>query len=333
MKISFRVNVKGVGFGHVKRCLSLAEQFVNKGCQVEFYVDDHSVSELFQHLHIHVFYVESEQQFLQTCNLFTVDLLIVDGYFADGAYINAIKAQNEAIYLVVLDSLKRGLMGADLLVNAGFYAQEFYAQELEQQKFLLGSRYTILGSEYKNSSKYEPREVQSILITMGGMDPQNITQQLLPPLLTKYPNINFYVVVGKYFSSKLSLAALAENNPNLHLLENLSSLIDYINQSDLCISSAGTTVFEIARCGRPVMLFAQEENQLYSSQYWEKTNGVLSMGYYQEQSLQLYMTHLDKLIEDREMRINMSAALLQHSTYGTAVLANEILDKFKNRKW
>lgn len=333
MKISFRTNVKDVGYGHVKRCLSLAEQFVDIGCQVDFYVDDHSVIELFEPLNIIFYYVESDQKFLHLLASKETDLLILDGYFADDSYISKLREQLQFIYIVVLDSLKRGLMGGDLLVNAGFYAQEFYSREPEQNKFLLGSRYTILGGEYKDSSIFVPREVQSILITMGGLDPQNITQQLLPPLLSKYPNIKFYVVLGKYFSSKSFLMTLAPSFPNLCLLENLNSLIEYINQSDLCISAAGTTAFEIARCGRPMMLFAQEKNQLFSSQYWEKTKGVLNMGYYQEQSIHQYLIHLDRLIKNQEMRRNMSAALLQHSTYGTAVLANEILDKFKNRKW
>lgn len=332
MKILFRANVKKVGYGHVKRCLSVANQFVSEGYEVEFYVDDVNVGKLFPSEGIRYINAEVDEQFFKRLQLNEVDILILDGYFADEKYVKKIKSITEQTFIVVLDSLKKGLIGANLLVNPGFYANEFYGQEQLQEHLLLGTKYTILGKEYRIPSLYKLGEVQIILITMGGLDPKNITQKILPHLLLRYPKIKFYVVIGKYFTSKETLIQMKEKNNNLNLLENVSSLKNYIIESDLCISAAGTTVFEIARCSTPIVLFAQEENQLYSSHYWEKTKGVLNFGFFEEELTQQYMVRINQLIQYKELRFNMSEALTKTSTYGTAVLVNEILKKFNDWK-
>lgn len=333
MRISIRANIKDVGYGHVKRCLSVAEEFASRGYQTDFYVDDNTISNIFPSACVRYICIDSEQQFLQHLKSNKANILILDGYFADENYIKCLKSFLQMTFIVLLDSLKSGLMNADILVNPGLYAHQFYNQEKEKkEKFLLGSEYTILGREYTEPSAYQIGEVQSILITMGGMDFRNITSNLLPNLLLKYPTILFYVVVGKYFSSTSLLLEMSKKHANLILLQNLSSLKEFILKSDICISAAGTTVFEIARCGRPIILFAQEENQLFSSHYWEETNGVLNLGYFEERMLPQYIDQINKLIQNNEKRKVMSESLLKNSIYGTSILAKDILEKFYDWK-
>lgn len=329
MNVVFRVNIKNVGYGHFKRCLSIAKELVERDLKVNFFVDDASAMDIMHACNINIHVIEHEHVFYEFIFHKEIHGVILDGYFANEQYIKNLKLKFPNIFIVILDSLKRGLMGGDLLVNQALYAKDFYKNEHHNKRYLLGERYVILSDEYKNKSTYVLREVQSVLITMGGLDPNDITLKLLPYLLVAYPKIKFVVILGKYFESKEAIINLRNTYNNLCILENLTSLKNIIDQCDICISAAGTTVFEIARCGRPMMIFAQEENQLFTSKYWEQQRGILNMGYFNEKNMKIYLKNLNELIINSKLRKKQSDMLLKNSQYGTSNLVDELIKNLK----
>lgn len=130
-----------------------------------------------------------------------------------------------------------------------------------------GPRYWILRPEfykpYPIIKKSDPGP-KRILLFFGGSDPSNFTCSALSILSHSRRNYKIDIILGPCFAYKKQVRNIANNcEPGvaISIYENVTNVAYIMLQTDLVITSAGISMFEALRLGRPVLVIPQDELQ------------------------------------------------------------------------
>jgi len=205
------------------------------------------------------------------------------------------------------------LLWADWILNASPAVSESMYQTLLQrheQKLLLGPKYAILRAEFSSPRKLRttrPRALR-ILVTFGAGDDRGAMLFVLQALYGRIPNSTLVAVSG------------SRNPRNSEIKEWFASLdsgraILYIDPKpirpifascDLAVMSGGTTTFEIAACGVPMVLLTIAENQLAQALAWGEIGAALYLGVYGDVSKERLVFQVKQISDNQNQRQRMS---------------------------
>lgn len=330
---------KNVGMGHIIRCISLAQAFRRNGHKVYFFSKlDEGVekarSEDFEVIRLNsvrdetegYFYGDPEnlaQEASETSTLlreYQIDVLVVDTYNVSEEYFLALKKLVKV--LAYIDDVNMFPYPTDIVINGNITGESLgYRRYDQKQVFLLGSKFNMIRAEFANIPFRDSKEkIEEIMITTGGADPYNLTGRLLDILLSKeeYRNMRFNVLVGSAFTNCEYLGTLSINYPNLFLYANsvlpyklpditYSEVSPIMLRSDLAISAGGSTLYEFAACGTPVMAFVLADNQEGIVRKMDELGYVVSLGWYNQLNEDLVLDKLRFISNDYQRRKEMSS--------------------------
>ena len=296
-----------IGSGHVMRCISLAQNLKNKFITVEFICREHKghlinyIKNMGFTTHVlnlkllsknndidnsslyHRDWLETTQkQDAKDCKKILkkirVDWLIVDHYAIDKSWQSQVLDMCKK--LMVIDDLADREHMCDVLLDYSYNGNlnRYNALVPKYCKLLLGLNFCLIRLEFLQWRKYSQdnhknEQLRKILITMGGHDKKNITSKILENLnLLNLPVEVSITVVMSGFSPHIhsirKQVEIAEHDVTIK--ENVSNMAELISNSDLVISAAGSTVWEICCLGVPSVLVVAEDNQLQSIQEFNK---------------------------------------------------------------
>ena len=235
-----------IGVGHVMRCLALAQAWQDRGGDVVL-ASQNLPEALRQRL-------AAENVAIQGEIPATTAFVVLDGYHFSAADHQAVKQAGHKM-LIVDDLADSDLSAADLVLNHNAYAGP---SMYPGRRGLCGGRFTLLRREFTACAPKIIVEgvAQSVLITMGGGDPRNDTLAVLHQLA---------VVTGL---RKIVLAGAA--NPHVESLRGIPGIELHINppdvpaimrQADFAITAAGSTCWELATLGVPMLVNVIADNQ------------------------------------------------------------------------
>ena len=286
-----------IGTGHVMRCLALANEAKQRGWEcifvlrdpedqiVKFIVScDHGIKKLITSAegekrscnavaHSHWLPVSQIQDANETINLIhnlKPDWIIVDHYALDTTWLSIVKGSNARI--LVIDDLGDRNLICDILLdqNLGASAEKYDGKLSINCRLLLGPTFALLRSEFREWRDRSlqgriDRNVENILITMGGVDAENYTLQILKKIQkSKYAKeCVFTVIVGGTYPHKNTLNEFV-NSSELTVLvsSNVKNIAEIMSKSDLCIGAAGSTSWERCCLGLPTISLAMADNQI-----------------------------------------------------------------------
>ena len=192
--------------------------------------------------------------------------IMVDGYQFNAAYQDALKAAGCRL-LFVDDFGHAGRYAADLVLNQNLGARPDLYQEREPYtRLLLGPRFVLLRRQFLEWRR-EPRGSASIpcriLVTLGGSDPDNVTAKVLQALGGLPPELvrETVVIVGDSNPHTQWLAAQVAT-PGIRICRSVANMAEMMAEADLAIAAGGTTAWELAYMGVPMVLLALAENQV-----------------------------------------------------------------------
>ena len=328
MKVAFRVDASlQIGSGHVMRCLNLAEGLTALGVQCFFISRDldgnlHALTrqrgfelmvlrnEIAQKADV-VGVRTSHESWLgcswlqdaeQTDTLiggYKVDWLVVDHYALDARWEATIRSACR--HLMVIDDLADRNHCCDLLLdqNLGRSANDYVLRIPDETRVLAGTQYALLGPQFLEWRDYSlkrrsSRFVRNILVTMGGADPQNATQQVLSALSEcALPQDCKMTVVMGFQAPKLNqLREFAARTPfDAEVLVNISDMARRMADSDLAIGAAGSTAWERCCLGLPSLMLVLAENQRFAAEQLERAGAAhcLSLGVHLQSQMSNFM--------------------------------------------
>jgi UDP-2,4-diacetamido-2,4,6-trideoxy-beta-L-altropyranose hydrolase len=316
-----------MGTGHAVRCLALAQAWQDAGGRAVF-VMARPFSSIVQRIvaeKVEVLELASapgsRDDAKELVNLScqqNARWIVVDGYHFDAAYLGHVKREVESPetkFLLIDDMGKAGPYCADIVVNQNLHASEsMYLDREEYTKLLLGTQSVMLRRNFTaRRSKDKDRDffhARRLLILMGGSDPDNLTARILDYLKTlNLPGWEARAIIGKDSAFQGSLRdTILRNQLPVELLENPPDIAESMQWADLAISAGGTTIWELAFMGVPVIAIARAEQELMLMRAAAAREIVVDMGMFQSVDAMEMRRAVESLARDSDRRRRMSEA-------------------------
>ena len=318
MHLAFRADASlQIGSGHVMRCLTLADALRERGASSTFVCRPHpghllalieqrghqalALPELQEgaqpnlkgtaHAHwLGTGWATDAQDTQQALSAHTggqpVDWLVVDHYALDARWEEALRQQAKRI--MVIDDLADRPHACDLLLDQNLGRKEADYGGLLKSKTttLIGPQYALLRPEFaaQRAQSLARRQIKPqlcrLLVTMGGVDKDNATGQVLAALQScNLPaDLRMTVVMGLHAPWLAQVQAQAAQMPwPTEVLVGVNNMAQLMAESDLCIGAAGSTSWERCCLGVPTLMLVLAANQIEAARTIESNNAAWTL--------------------------------------------------------
>lgn len=314
MKVVFRCDASlQIGTGHVMRCLTLADALKAQGAQCHFIGREHPGHllefirqrgysstvlpagmadfqlgvDISQPLLAHAAWLGCDwltdaEQCRNPLAQIQPDWLVVDHYALDARWQAALAVHHHK--LMVIDDLADRPHLSDLLLDQTFgrNPEAYNAWVPSRCKLLCGSQYALLRPEFAALREYSLARrgnpsLRHLLITMGGVDKDNATSQVLDTLKGGALPVDcrITVVMGSTAPWLASVQQKAAELPwPTEVKVSVSDMARLMADSDLAIGAAGSTSWERCCLGLPTLMVVLEENQQTLTRTLEQAEAV-----------------------------------------------------------
>lgn len=309
MKIAIRADGGSeIGMGHIMRTLVLAKE-LSKTSEV-FYIsrfNDYNIDRYkmgIEKVRLNGFKVEliSENNILTQLKNFKADMLITDSYDVDEEYFKQTKKIfNKTVYI---DDMNLYFFDADFIINQNICGEDFNYKTSKNTKLLCGSKYVMLREEFRNTPrKIINNKVHDIMITVGGADPNHVTEKILE--IIKELDYNFHVVIGPSFKKIEKLKLLQSQNRNVTLYYN-ANMYELMQKCDIAISACGSTLYELSVCGVPTLGVIIADNQQKIAEKMDELKLIKNLGWHHNIDKYKFTNELVDLCKNKQQRCYMS---------------------------
>lgn len=270
---------KGVGWGHIMRCCSIARSIEELGAEVLFVVMNSESASLVSTFGFDSLLLDAsaalgdaDAQAVRSIALERgIQSILVDTYAVADSFFHALRASNievgyiDDLYLEGVGGLETPKpFEADLIVNYGFMFEDSVYEALYSDRLtrcLIGPAYAPVRRSFVGLSRSTEPKVKRILVTSGSTNPNRAVERMLDACDFVSLDIEVHVVVGK--NAQIDFSGI--DVERLHLHEGVSDLSSLMIKSDIVITSAGSTLYELACVGVPTIALPVVENQLFNA--------------------------------------------------------------------
>lgn len=323
---------RGIGFGHVCRCLAIYQKLEKHKIQSIMIVHgDKSILSLLKSAkHVLMNWVHNNDAALQKIK--NADIVLIDSYLAKQS--NYDKLTRYANVCAFIDDNNRISYPDGVIINGNIHAKTLDYVKRRSQDYLLGLKYLPQRKSFWGIKPHKiSQSINSILITLGGSDPKNITGDLLQIIAAEYPHRTKNVVIGKAFSDIQALRRFKDKKTNLIIQPSMEEFVKLMKQSDVAVSAGGQTIYELLRLGVPTIAVATADNQLLSLKGCSKARVIKWAGTWRNK-IQLKKNVLScfKKIESFKVREDMRhRSLTMLDGQGCERIVNFLLRKLKQK--
>jgi UDP-2,4-diacetamido-2,4,6-trideoxy-beta-L-altropyranose hydrolase len=262
-----------VGFGHLMRCVALAEACMEAGMDVLMFIsadgnlDDSLLSQICQ------------------CPYTIGDWLNTDirGLREDVfhfAVFDTYKINDDILSRYRQPGLRQILFhdyhGDEMLpqvpaaiINGAIHVTAPECRAISgKYDFFYGPSFQVLRKPFWDChSKIIRETIEDVLVTVGGSDPGDMMRPILADLVNRFESVEIHAVIGPGFSGFNNLEELFPE-VNFEVEPSAQRMLWLMNRCDIAVSSAGQTLAELARVGVPTYGFMVADNQQYNYKGW-----------------------------------------------------------------
>ncbi len=317
-----------IGLGHVMRCLTLAHKLTHANYNVSFLCREH-LGNISQEIITQGFNViclsppcklidnvneaqwlgvrqyEDATECINRLENIKYDLLIVDHYSLDKTWHLQLSPYTEK--LIVIDDLANRQYHCDALIDQTISRQKSDYNNLVPKhcQLLLGKNYILLREEFSIARekaikrRHNTINPSHILITLGGTDPDNITQTLLLWIIEikhKFINLSITVVISEQSRYIRLIEALIQDHDWINLSVKPKSMATLMVSADIAIGTSGGTAWERCCLGVPTINIVSAQNQQMNSTALSQVNAIVNLGWYKEVTKKMLVDALTQLV-------------------------------------
>ena len=373
VKIAIRVDASSViGSGHVMRCLALADALKRKGAKAHFIcrvhennligfirdkkydcstldlcdgAGDGAVAKDQEQMPEHASWLGTSwqrdaEETGEVLKRGSYDWLLVDHYALDWHWESALRPLNKKI--MVIDDLADRKHDCDALLDSVCGRKPEHYRDLAPSAchFLLGSQFALLRPEF---AELRPTALQRrgeidvprrFLVTLGGMDPDNLTGTVLEQLAqADLPaDSEVEVILGAGFSHVEQVKGLAGNMPvKTSVSVGVENMAERMASADFAITAGGVSAIECCCLGLPAIVIVTAKNQLPSATALEKggISKVISSKSLASDFLPAF-SHASHDLEWYQQAVSCGSQLIDG---GGATRAVEVFTEIDGRAW
>ncbi|MBV7264814.1 PseG/SpsG family protein [Erythrobacter ani] len=303
-----------IGFGHLSRCIALAEALricgvrstyagkFDKAAQDQIDIAGFDTVCLAHEVNT----ATVDQELAGAIADGGIDLLVLDSYRADEGYLSGIRSLGVA--LIVIDDF--GSLEAypcDVILNFTWDAGSLgYPDDpvlLLGPEYLLARRGLVEVRE-QSIGRERPREIENLLIAIGGSDPKGIAKRLTHLLQNNYSRLCLRAIAEE--GGDLA-AMLNEFAPGSGVIKRQPDLSQSLLWADAALTGGGLIKYECAYMGVPAAAIAQNEGQDGESQSFARAGLVHDLGLADTVDDEKLAASLHSFLSDAELRTRLSA--------------------------
>ena len=291
-----------IGTGHVYRCLSIASKLVFH--DVLFLLDErHQLGiDIIGNYNYPFKLHDGEDDLVKILKEYSPQIVVNDILDTSKEYISKLK--DEGYFVVNFEDLGTGTEMADVVFDA------LYEHDVGDENVFTGHKYYILKDEfYFQPQKIITQNVENILITFGGTDPNNFTEKVIDSILATSYGGRINVILGLGYTGLERLIDKYESNKLIQIYRNVSDISEFMFKADIIFTSAGRTMYEVCSLGVPTICLCQNEREL-THVFANETNGFMNMGLGADVEKQQIIDEFLRLVNDYELRAEMNRKML-----------------------
>lgn len=244
------------GMGHIYRCLTIAYKLI--GHDLLFVTDSASTMglEKLKESFFPVKVVGNDGEYEEVMKEYAPDIIINDILNTTTAFV-ALERQY-AKRIVNFEDVGQGAAFADVVINALYENHPDKPGNVYE-----GSDYYFIRDEFlEETPKDFSEKCRNILVMFGGADPADLTGRLYEickVLHSKMKDVEFHFITGFAYGRKDEIVDDPDNNIFVH--HDCKRVSRFMKKADLCITSQGRTIYELASMGVPAVVLAQNERE------------------------------------------------------------------------
>ncbi|MBO7095539.1 MAG: UDP-2,4-diacetamido-2,4,6-trideoxy-beta-L-altropyranose hydrolase [Lachnospiraceae bacterium] len=264
-----------ISTGHVMRCLSVADAAKRMGREAVFITADDLPRDLIESRGHRCIVLGSRWNDLENeipalekvISSEKAERLLIDHYSVTDEYLKKVNSLTGVIYL---DDLKAFDYPVSGIACYAVYAEDYYRDKDPGKKYYLGCDYAPLREAFENAHPKKIKESpENILIMTGGSDPFDIAEKTLGALaLDEFRSVS--VLCGRFSGKKEKLEALYGDHSNVHILPFAERIWELYEETDVAISAGGSSLYELASMGVPVITYSFADNQIPNVSSFDK---------------------------------------------------------------
>lgn len=305
-----------IGLGHAMRCFALAEAWRAHGGEAIFFSGAALPDTVLSRLedagigHRIVVIPDRGAEFAEAAVGAGACWLVVDGPFASPGYLD--RVWKAGLPLLLLDDIAAAeQFPCNLLLNQNVQALEDAYAGRTEAKVLAGPRFALIRADMRENLR--PRIIadrpQRILVLVGGADPGGHLEHLAKAaeralLQAGVENGNVDAVIGP--ASRWQPPADA--GPSIIYHRGVKDMGTLIANSDLAISSAGSTVWELSLQGTPMILGASVPVEEPVGAGMSAKGAALYLGRLSECPAEQLVAEIVRVLQDSAVRRELSTA-------------------------
>jgi UDP-2,4-diacetamido-2,4,6-trideoxy-beta-L-altropyranose hydrolase len=211
---------------------------------------------------------------------------------------------------VILDNNEHKELPATIVVNFSVTQDPAWYKQASAYKtsYLIGPRYFFWDEALQGLKQTTVRpEVDTVLVNQGGSDPYGLSIKILRAVSSQNLPQKFIFVLGGHVQEKhrAELAMIKSGlNPNFSFFENLprNTLYGLMQASDMAISAAGNTLYELLYVGVPTLVISHDWLHDEVAKAFERQKAVVNLGIGDELAEGQITAAFRKLATDHDLR-------------------------------
>ena len=253
------------------------------------------------------------------------DIIINDILNTNSKYTKTLR--EKGFFIVNFEDLGGGIKYAHMVFDA------LYEHKIPLHNLYSGHKYYILKDEFNYQSFKEIKEdVDKVLLTFGGTDPNNLTEKVLSAILKSSYKNKIEIILGLGYANKKEIQEKYKSNDRIEIFENVKNMSEHMHSADLIFTSAGRTMYEIASLGVPCICLCQNEREL-SHIFGNVENGFINLGLGADISEEDILKTFESTVNDfklrQEMNKRMAKVDLKHGFYNIKKLIKHTYKEWK----
>lgn len=335
---------KALGYGHLSRCLSLAEQAIKRNLSVSvlLFGDNEAFLRVeqagFDCVLKPISVLGSRYDGTLLNHVDKVDVVVADfshqDVFPDLECARQVlkDIRSRARKVIVIDALgvqalatKMPDMPIDILV-APYVGVAFQNNTLCHT--LEGPAYAVLSSAYEGlHERIVRQDADRILVSCGGSDPKKLTALVLDGIERISKHLKVRVIVGPLFDESIRAllkSVVSSSKHSIELIDSPVALAEHMMWCDLAIATTGLIKYELAATATPGILISIDDIHDLINRPFAKMGSALDLGV--RATPQLIADHVASLLDNHEVRAAMAMVGRQMiDGKGTERLITEII--------
>ena len=281
------------GLGHLRRSLAIATRLKNSEKSIFFLIDGDQVSmNLLKDIGF-----EAARYSKASLNILKPTVSIIDRKGDVSAQIKVLRSKGSKICLI--DNTSKARLISDIVIYPVSHFKDALSWKGFKGKKYIGAKYFPLNEEFL---KLKPKnhKIFTLLVTMGGSDPNKLTEKVAKALQLSDEKFKAIIVLGAG-SKKQRIP----KDRRFKVVRNPKSIADLMEGSDMSLTAFGTSLYELSYMKVPALILSNFAREKPEVDRFAAKGTAVNLGYYKDVTEEKIRRTFERLMADHHILTNM----------------------------